>query len=193
MPSPLDWDSARRQRELLALMRELCYREGDFKLSSGQTSTYYIDSKKATLHPLGALLVGLVLYDRLPEAVQAIGGLTLGADPIVTAVAVVAALKDPGRDFAAFIVRKEVKKHGSQQWLEGPPIAAGSTVAIVDDVVTTGASGLLAAEKAEAAGLKVAAILALVDRRQGGGELYAERGYRFEPVFTIDDFRSQKE
>ncbi|UFP93971.1 orotate phosphoribosyltransferase [Gloeobacter morelensis MG652769] len=191
MPSPLDWDFARQRSELLELMRTLCYREGDFKLSSGQLSSYYIDSKKATLHPLGALLAGSLLYQRLPEGAAAIGGLTLGADPIVTAVAVVSALRHPRGGVGAFIVRKEIKKHGSQQWIEGPSLAAGTPVVIVDDVVTTGASGLQAVEKAEEAGLKVVKILALVDRHQGGGALYAGRGYPFEALFSIEEFRSR--
>ncbi len=190
MQTPLDWEPEHQRHALLQLMRTLCYREGQFTLSSGQTSSYYIDSKKATLHPLGALLVGALLLERLPVETEAVGGLTLGADPIVTAISLVSALKRPDQGVGAFIVRKEIKKHGSQQWLEGTSLADGSKVAIVDDVVTTGASGLQAAVKAEEAHCEVVKVLALVDRDQGGRELYRDRGYDFEALFTIDDFRS---
>jgi orotate phosphoribosyltransferase len=191
MTSPLEWTSTQQRSRLLELMRTLAYREGDFKLSSGQMSSYYIDSKKVTLHPLGALLVGALLLERMPASAIAIGGLTLGADPIVTAVSVVSVLKRPEKSVGAFIVRKEIKKHGSQQWLEGFTLPTGSPVVIVDDVVTTGASGLQAVEKAEEQGCQILKILSLVDRNQGGRELYENRGYAYESLFVVDDFRSQ--
>lgn len=190
MTTPLEWSAPQQRSKLLALMRSYAYREGQFRLSSGQTSDYYIDSKKVTLHPLGALLVGSLLLDLVPTEAEAIGGLTLGADPIVTAVSLVSALKRPAQTVGAFIVRKEIKKHGSQQWLEGTTLEPGSKVVIVDDVVTTGASGLQAAVRAEEAGCQILKILAIVDRSQGGRDLYTEHGYTFEFLFEVSEFRT---
>ncbi|MBC8120532.1 MAG: orotate phosphoribosyltransferase [Gemmatimonadaceae bacterium] len=190
--TPLGWSPEHKRLKLFELIRSVAYRAGDFTLSSGQKSAYYIDSKKVTLHPLGAILAGALLYELLPAQTESVGGLTLGADPLVTAIAMFSTLKRyPERGVAAFIVRKEPKKHGSQQWIEGPDLSAGASVVIVDDVVTTGASGLKAAEIAGGLGCKVLKIIALVDRDQGGPELYRERGYAYEAVYSISEFLSE--
>lgn len=173
---------------LLDLLCQVAYREGDFTLSSGQTSPYYIDGKQVTLHPQGAIAVGrLLLPHLLPETV-AVGGLTLGADPIVTAVNVVAAYEN--RAIASLIVRKQSKGHGTQAYIEGPPLPAQSCVAVVEDVVTTGQSALTAVERIRAAGYRVDQVLTLVDRQQGGDTLITQQGLTFQALFTIQDLQT---
>ncbi|MEG5140171.1 MULTISPECIES: orotate phosphoribosyltransferase [unclassified Microcoleus] len=172
---------------LLDLLCEFAYREGDFVLSSGQKSSYYINCKPVTLHAQGALATGRVLLSMLPSEVQAVGGLTLGADPIVSAVSVVSALE--GRSIPALIVRKETKGHGTMAYIEGPLLPPGTNVAVLEDVVTTGKSAMQAVERLRGAGYIVDRVLSLIDREQGGGELYREQGLDFQAVFTIADLK----
>ncbi|WP_396033032.1 orotate phosphoribosyltransferase [Candidatus Cyanaurora vandensis] len=173
---------------LLTLLCQHAYREGDFTLASGQKSSYYINGKLVTLAAEGAYLTGKLLFDLLPTQVQAVGGLTLGADPLATAVSVVSFLA--GKPRSAFIVRKQAKGYGANQSVEGPPLPPGTPVAILEDVVTTGASALQAVEAVEKLGWQVAVILTLVDRNQGGAELYASRGYSFQALFTIAEVQA---
>ncbi|MEG3863189.1 orotate phosphoribosyltransferase [Microcoleus sp. herbarium12] len=172
---------------LLDLLCEFAYREGDFVLSSGQKSSYYINCKPVTLHAEGALATGRLLFSMLPPQVQAVGGLTLGADPIVTAVSVVSALE--GASIPALIVRKETKGHGTMAYIEGPLLAEGTNVAVLEDVVTTGKSAMQAVERLRGAGYIVDRVLSLIDREQGGAELYREQGLDFQAVFTIADLK----
>ena len=163
-------------------------RYGDFTLTSGRKSPYYFDGRLLSLDPEGAYLVGQVLLPLVrASGAQAIGGPTLGADPIVTAVALASHL-DQGPDrggIPAFIVRKEAKAHGTGQAIEGP-LQPGSRVAIVDDTCTTGGSLLQAIEAAEAAGCTVVKALALLDRQEGGGAELARRGYDFTPILVAN-------
>lgn len=177
------------RQKLLTLFAEVAYKEGDFTLSSGQKSSYYINGKQVTLHPWGGLAVGRLLLAQVPEEAIAVAGLTLGADPLVTATSVVAAYE--GRSLTALIVRKEAKGHGTQAYIEGPTLPPGSSVAVLEDVVTTGQSALKAVARLEAAGYQVTHILALVDRQQGGAELYQERGLTFHALFTIQDLQGE--
>ncbi|MFS8120295.1 MAG: orotate phosphoribosyltransferase [Microcoleus sp.] len=172
---------------LLDLLCEFAYREGDFVLSSGQKSSYYINCKPVTLHAQGALATGRVLLSMLPSEVQAVGGLTLGADPIVSAVSVVSALE--GRSIPALIVRKETKGHGTMAYIEGPLLPPGTNVAVLEDVVTTGKSAMQAVERLRGAGYIVDRVLSLIDREQGGAQLYREQGLDFQTVFTIADLK----
>ena len=150
---------------------------GDYVLSSGQRSSYYFDGRRLTLDPRGAYLTGKAFLRMLRGyEVDAIGGPTLGADPIVTAVAVVSGLE--GRPTSAFIVRKEGKEHGMGKLIEGP-LELGSRVAIVDDACSTGASLFHAVDAAEAAGHEVVVVMAILDRHQGGSEELRRRGYDF--------------
>ncbi len=150
---------------------------GDYVLSSGQRSSYYFDGRRLTLDPRGAYLTGKAFLRMLRGYdVDAIGGPTLGADPIVTAVAVVSGLE--GRPISAFIVRKEGKEHGMGRLIEGP-LEPGSRVAIVDDACSTGASLFHAVDAAEAAGHEVVVVMAILDRHQGGSEELRRRGYDF--------------
>jgi orotate phosphoribosyltransferase len=177
------------RQHLLDLFCQVAYKEGDFLLSSGQRSSYYINGKQVTLHPQGALAVGRILLARLPVETQAVAGLTLGADPIVTAVSVVGAYA--GRSIPALIIRKEAKGHGTRAYIEGLALPAGSVVTVLEDVVTTGQSALQAVERLRQAEYQVNGVLALVDRQQGGAELYQEAGLPFEAVFTIEQVQQR--
>jgi orotate phosphoribosyltransferase len=157
-------------------------RYGDFRLSSGRKSSYYFDGRLLSLDPEGAYLLGKKLLPLLTEAgVSAIGGPTLGADPIVAAVATVS--WEQGQPIPAFIVRKEAKEHGTSRLIEGW-VTAGATVAIVDDTCTTGGSLLHAIAAAEDAGCTVALVLAILDRNEGGSADIRRRGYRFASLLT---------
>jgi orotate phosphoribosyltransferase len=174
-------------QELRGIIRDKSLRIGDFTLSSGKKSSYYLDCRMTTLHPRGAVLIGRLILARMREhniQADAIGGLTMGADPIVSAVAVMSSLE--GTPLPAFIVRKEAKGHGTQRAIEGYDGKPGSSVIIVDDVCTTAGSLLTAAEKAEEAGYKVVAAFCVVDREEGGTELIAKK-YPFYALFTAKD------
>jgi orotate phosphoribosyltransferase len=179
---------AQVRSHLLALFCRGAYQEGDFALSSGQRSTYYINGKLVTLHPQGALMVGRLLLDLLPPDAQGVAGLTLGADPIVTAVSLVGTYQN--RILFPFIVRKEAKGHGTRAYIEGVALPAGTPVTVLEDVVTTGQSALKAVDRLKAAGYKVDQVLALVDRQEGGAKLYQEKGLTFKSVFTIQDIQT---
>ncbi len=188
------------KRALLALLKELSYEERQVTLSSGQPSSFYIDCKQAVLTGAGHIHVGAAFTELLaraehthPNAVQplhaAVGGLTLGADPLSSSVALWSTLN--GRDLDAIYVRKEAKGHGTGAFLEGTKhVAAGARVAIVEDVVTTGNASKTAAERLRAHGYVVDTVLAIVDREAGGREALASLGLTLHALFTVDDFRS---
>lgn len=177
------------RQHLLDLLCQLAYQEGDFVLSSGQRSSYYINGKQVTLHPEGALAIGRILLSQLPTECCAVAGLTLGADPIVTAVSVVSAYEN--RPIPALIVRKESKGHGTKAYVEGPSLPAGASVVVLEDVVTTGQSAMIAVERLTQAGYSVNQVIALVDRQQGGAELYQLSGLKFQSVFSIQEIQER--
>jgi orotate phosphoribosyltransferase len=177
------------RQHLLDLLCQLAYKEGDFVLSSGQKSTYYINGKQVTLHPAGAVATARILLNMLPADTDAVAGLTLGADPLVSAVSVISVYE--GRSIPALIVRKEAKGHGTQAYIEGATLAPGAKVVVLEDVVTTGQSAMQAVERLRAAGYRVERILTLVDREQGGAQFYADRGLQFEAIFTIRDLQTR--
>ncbi len=157
---------------------------GDFTLSSGKKSTYYFDGRILSLDPEGTVLIGRALLPLVRESgAEAVGGPTLGADPVVTAVALTSQLE--GKGIPAFIVRKEAKGHGTGQLIEGG-LQPGSRVAIVDDTCTTGGSLIDAIEAAEAVGCTVVKVLALLDRREGGTEELQNRGYDFTALMAAN-------
>lgn len=177
------------REKLLDLFSHLAYQEGDFVLSSGQRSSYYINGKQVTLHPQGALALARLLLPLLPEDTQAVAGLTLGADPIVSAVSVVSVYEN--RAIPALIIRKEAKGHGTMAYIEGPSLPPGAKVVVLEDVVTTGQSALKAVERLQAAGYTVDRVISLIDRLQGGGELYQSAGLQFVALFTIKDLQKR--
>jgi orotate phosphoribosyltransferase len=163
---------ARQHHRLLELLRSLAFQEREVVLSSGARSTFYIDCKQVSLHAEGQFLIGQLLRALIAEvapSARGVGGLTLGADPLATAVSVMSFLA--ARPLHAFLVRKEPKGHGTGQWLEHPAaIAPGTPVVVLEDVITTGASTIKAIERARGAGLEVLHVVALVDRLEGGRE-----------------------
>ena len=176
---------------LLNLFVEHAYKTGDFLLSSGGRSSYYINSKLVTLRADGALATGRLLLSYLPSDTEAVAGLTLGADPLVTAVSLVSALEDRP-SVAALIVRKEAKGHGTNAYIEGPVLNVGASVVVLEDVVTTGKSAYLAVGRLREAGYKVEQIISLVDRHQGGAEFYQEKGLNFQAVFSLTDLQTAR-
>lgn len=174
------------KEELRQLLRQKSLITGvERVLTSGRVSNYYIDAKMTTLDPRGARLVASLILAVLRDYdIDAIGGFTLGADPIVAAVAALSAETD--RPLPAFIVRKEPKKHGERKLIEGP-FERGWRVCIVDDVVTTGGSTLKACQAVEEEGGKVVLTLAIVDRQEGGRENLEAKGYTFISLLTRDD------
>jgi len=160
---------AKKRERLLELLRTHAFQEREVVLSSGLKSNFYIDCKQVSLDAEGAALIGELFHDVIeeisPKAI-AVGGLTLGADPLATATSI--ASFRAGHPRQAFIVRKEPKGHGTNQWVETTKLPTGAEVVILEDVVTTGASTLRAIERARLAGLTVVHALALVDRLEGG-------------------------
>ena len=177
------------RQALLDLFCTTAYKEGDFTLSSGQKSTYYINGKLVTLHPQGGKLIGQVLLPMISADTVAVAGLTLGADPIVSAVNVVAAYE--GRSLTALIVRKEAKGHGTKVYIEGPLLPPNSSVVVLEDVVTTGNSAMKAVERLRDAGYRVNQVISLVDRQQGGAEFYQQQGVNFQAIYSIADLKAR--
>ena len=182
-------DLSTLRQKLLDLFCRLAYQEGDFVLSSGQQSSYYINGKQVTLDPQGALAMARLLLPMLPKDTQAVAGLTLGADPIVSAVSVVSVYEN--RLIPALIIRKEAKGHGTMAYIEGPSLPQGAKVVVLEDVVTTGQSALKAVGRLQAAGYTVDRVISLIDRLQGGGALYESAGLQFEALFTIQDLQKR--
>ena len=176
---------ADHRAQLLDLLKTRALMRGHFILASGKESSFYLDGRLVTLSPAGAYLTGKLLLDAFGDLdIQAVGGLTMGADPVATAVAVVSYLE--GRPIPAFLVRKEAKAHGRQKQVEGP-LPEHARVAIVEDTVTTGESALKAITAVEALGCTVAGVFVLVDRMEGARELLEGKGYRFISLFTVRD------
>ena len=181
-------EHADRLGRLLTLLRERAFAEREVTLSSGLKSNFYIDCKQVTLDAEGALLCGELFHamvEQLAPRAVAIGGLTMGADPLATATSI--ASFRAGHARSAFLVRKEPKGHGTNQWVESAGLAAGSPVVILEDVVTTGASTLRAIERARLAGLEVLYAIGLVDRLEGGREA-VEQEAPMATLFTRNDF-----
>lgn len=174
-------------RDALAeLIRTRALKFGDFTLVSGRKAKYYLDAKQVTLDSRGALLVGQGLLALVGEPLpKAVGGLSIGADPMVAAMVTVAGMR--GLPLLGFMVRKEPKGHGTNRSVEGP-VQPGDECVIVDDAVTTAGSAIVAIERAEEFGLRVRKVVAIVDRLEGGGEALARRGLQLESLFTVRDF-----
>ena len=170
---------------LIELVREKALRFGEFTLASGRKASYYLDGKQITLDSQGAHLVAEGILERLSDNMPAaVGGMSIGADPITAATITLAGIR--GIALHGFMVRKEPKGHGTNQFIEGP-VQPGSEAVILEDVVTTGGSSLLAIERAEQFGLNVRRVIAIIDRLEGGAEAFAQRGYELSSLLTIRD------
>jgi orotate phosphoribosyltransferase len=171
--------------ELLEILIQRSLQKGEFTLVSGQKSTYYIDGKLTTLGSRGAYLVARVFLAMLADDVpDAVGGLTLGADPIIGSMLALAGMQD--LELKGFIVRKEAKGHGTQSLVEGA-LTEGDRAVVIEDVVTTGGSSAKAIQAVREMGCEVKRVLAVVDRQQGGKDNLRESGCRLESIFTIDE------
>ena len=172
---------------LLGLFSKLAYQEGNFVLSSGKQSSYYINGKQVTLRAEGALAIGRLLLEMLPENTQGVAGLTLGADPIVSAVSVVSAYEN--RPLPALIIRKQPKGHGTKVYIEGPSLEPQARIIVLEDVVTTGKSAMFAVERLREAGYTVEEVISLIDREEGGTEFYQSQDLKFRAMFSISEIR----
>jgi orotate phosphoribosyltransferase len=170
------------KERLLQLLKDKSLEVRPVVLSSGRTSDYYMDCKRVTLSPEGAYLTAKLMLEMIRPDVKAVAGLTLGADPIVSSVSLLSHLQN--RALAGLIVRKEPKKHGTMSYVEGPALEKGSLVAVVEDVVTSGASLLRAVDRIEAAGYRPVQALTILDRQEGGCEAIKERGLELQALFT---------
>jgi orotate phosphoribosyltransferase len=185
---------ATARAQLLSMLAQKSFRLGEFKLSSGGTSDYYIDCRLTTLDATGALLTGETVLQEIHDRgwrAEAIGGLTLGADPIVVATSVVSA--QHGKPIHGFLVRKAEKTHGTGQRIEGFR-QKPARVVIVDDVCTTGASTIQAIEAAREFGFDVVGVLCLVEREEAGGRANVEKAAApapFVALFTANDVRAE--
>ncbi|KQT99478.1 MULTISPECIES: orotate phosphoribosyltransferase [Sanguibacter] len=178
------------REQLRDLITSLAVVHGKVTLSSGKEADYYVDLRRVTLHHRAAPLIGHVMLDALEEAglgtseVDAVGGLTLGADPIATALLHAAASR--GLDLDAFVVRKAAKAHGMQRQIEGPDIS-GRRVVVVEDTTTTGGSPIAAIEAARAAGAEVVGVATIVDRATGAREKIEALGVPYHSLFGLAD------
>ena len=171
--------------QLRQMLLDRSMRFGEFVLSSGATSHYYIDVRKTSLHPVGLRLISKLFYDMLlNENVTAVGGLTLGADPLVAGLMLYSA--EQGRPLEGFFVRRTTKDHGMRGQVEGN-LAGHKRVAILDDVITSGESAMIATEAAESYKAQVVRVLAVVDRGQGAVQVFQQRGLPFSTLFTIGE------
>lgn len=186
------------KQRLINLMLERSFKftkKPTFKLASGKKSNFYFNCKPTTLSPEGMLLIGNLLYklirkEKAWKAVKAIGGLTLGADPVANAIAYTSQVK--GKPLEAFVVRKEPKKHGTMLWIEGY-VKKSDKVLIVEDVITTGSSTINAITRAKLCGLKVMGVVVLIDRQEGGREAIEAIGIPFKALLTKEEiFRAYR-
>ena len=175
--------------KLLNMLARDAYRFGDFSLSSGRKSKHYVNCKPVTLSGLGLSLLSIALLDNVEENSLAVAGLTLGADPLVSAVAMKAA--QINRHLDALIVRKEAKGHGTGAWLEGPLPPKGSLITVLEDVVTTGGSSLKAVTQLREAGFLVKRIVTIVDRQEGGEIALKDCGLELISLFQLKDVASK--
>lgn len=174
--------NAELRAELAELIKELAVVHGEVTLSSGKKADYYIDVRRATLHARASRLIGQLLREITTDwDFDAVGGLTLGADPVATAV-----MHAEGRDIHAFVVRKETKKHGMQRRIEGPDIV-GKKVLVVEDTTTTGNSPLTAVAALREAGAEVIGVATVVDRATGADEVIAAEGVPYRFLLGLDD------
>ena len=175
------------KEELLKLLKKYAYKKGDFTLSSGRKTDHYVNCKPVTLSGRGLTLASVILLSAIEEDCKVVGGLTLGADPLVSGMAVVSALDRATMD--ALIVRKEPKGHGTGAWIEGPDLPEGTKVTVVEDVITTGGSAIKAAKRLRDAGYDVKRVVSIVDRQENGEADTAMKltGLELYSIFKLEE------
>ena len=175
------------KEELLKLLKKYAYKKGDFTLSSGRKTDQYVNCKPVTLSGRGLTLASVILLSAIEEDCKVVGGLTLGADPLVSGMAVVSALDRATMD--ALIVRKEPKGHGTGAWIEGPDLPEGTKVTVVEDVITTGGSSIKAAKRLRDAGYDVKRVVSIVDRQENGEADTAMKltGLELYSIFKLEE------
>ena len=177
-------DTKELKDKLLTILARQSYKEGKFILVSGKESNFYLDGKMTSLDAEGATIISILFLRMLKDNISSVGGISVGADPLSSGVSQVGFLL--GKKLNAFYVRKEPKKHGTSKWIEGP-LKASETVAILEDVVTTGGSSQKAIEKVTEFGCKVEQVLAVVDRNEGGKETFKKQGIDYNFLFGINE------
>ena len=177
-------ETAELKDKLLTILARQSYKEGKFTLVSGKESNFYLDGKMTSLDAEGGTIISILFLRMLKENISAIGGISVGADPLSSGVSQIGFLF--GKKLNAFYVRKEPKKHGTSKWIEGP-LKPGETVTILEDVVTTGGSSQRAIEKVIEYGCKVGQVLAVVDRNEGGRETFKKLGVDYNFLFDISE------
>ena len=173
--------------ELISLIGTQALKRGTFRLASGREASFYLDAKQVVLDARGSMLVGRAILEKLKALgplPDAVGGMSIGADPITSAVVTMAGVE--GLPLKGFMVRKESKDHGTKKYIEGP-VAPGQRVVIVEDVTTTGGSSLLAIDRAQEFGLVVERVVTVIDRLAGAQAAFAARGIPLESLVTIRD------
>lgn len=183
--TPLSGTSEQQRQVLLERLARLAYRRGQFTLASGRQSEHYVNCKPVSLSGSGLALISAAMLEHVEADAAAVAGLTLGADPLVSGVAMAAA--QHGRELDALIVRKQAKGHGTGAWLEGPLPAAGSVVTVLEDVVTTGGSSLKAVNQLKEAGYQVNRVVTIVDREEGGAAAMEAAGLELISLFRLSE------
>ena len=175
------------KEELLSILKEGAYRKGEYTLSSGRKSEHYVNCKPVTLSSRGLILSSVLLIEQIDKDSVAVGGLTLGADPLVCGVTVVAATE--GIKLDGLIVRKEAKGHGTGAYIEGPTLKEGANVTVLEDVITTGGSAIQAVKRLRDAGYVVNRVVAIVDRQENGEADTAMKlaGLELVSIFKLDE------
>ena len=187
MPPAFRFDDDAR-RSLLERLAQEAYRRGQFTLASGRESEHYVNCKPVSLSGSGLALISSGMLDHVDSQAVAVAGLTLGADPLVSGVAMAAALV--GRSLDALIVRKQAKGHGTGAWLEGPLPQKGALITVLEDVVTTGGSSLKAVHQLREAGFVVNRVITLVDREEGGAAAMAAADLELVSLFRLSEVSS---
>jgi len=182
---PVHSDPSTDRQVLLERLAREAYRHGKFTLASGRSSEHYVNCKPVALSGSGLALLSPAMLALVDNAAAAVGGLTLGADPLVSGVAMAAAQQ--GRDLNALIVRKQAKGHGTGAWLEGPLPASGALVTVLEDVVTTGGSSIQAVNQLKEAGYSVRRVVTIVDREEGGQEAMDQAGLELVSLFRLSE------
>ena len=182
---PVNSDPSMDRQVLLDRLAREAYRYGQFTLASGRSSEHYVNCKPVALSGSGLALLSPAMLALVDNDAAAVGGLTLGADPLVSGVAMAAAQQ--GRGLNALIVRKQAKGHGTGAWLEGPLPASGALVTVLEDVVTTGGSSIQAVNQLKEAGYSVRRVVTIVDREEGGKEAMDQAGLELVSLFRLSE------